>query len=207
MKKTIDYYVYAYLRKDGTPYYIGKGKGRRAYDKHGNYIRVPPKDRIVFLYSNLTEEESFQKETETIIHYGRKDLGLGPLRNLSNGGQGQSGYQHLSETKEQIRNTLKEAYSLGRKIVSENHRRIISETHKGKVLSKETKEKLKEFNTGKKLSEETKMKISKSLKGRMPWMNGKKHNEESRKKMSEASKRYWREKSKSSEDTLEKFLG
>jgi len=51
-----NFYTYAYLRQDGTPYYIGKGRNYRAFKKnHG--VSVPPKDRILFLKENLSEQK------------------------------------------------------------------------------------------------------------------------------------------------------
>tara|TARA_R100000027_G_scaffold59876_1_gene50360 strand:- start:44 stop:1018 length:975 start_codon:yes stop_codon:yes gene_type:complete len=85
------FYTYAYLRKgDRTPYYIGKGCGKRAYDSSHN-VKVPDdKDRIIFLKQNLTEEEAFNHEKYMIAVLGRKDLGTGILRNMSDGGEGHS---------------------------------------------------------------------------------------------------------------------
>jgi hypothetical protein len=183
-----EYYVYAYLRKkDGTPYYIGKGKGKRAYNLHGNHIMVPPKDRIIFLETDLSENEAFIKESEYISKYGRKDLGTGTLRNLSNGGEGNSGHKHSLETRKKLSNILYEQWSDGRRTMSEEHKVTLSKIHLGKNVSEETREKLRKANIGKKLSEETKKKIGIKSKNKIPWIKGKNHSEESKNKMAEKS--------------------
>ena len=104
---SLEYYVYAYLREDGSPYYIGKGKARRAWIKTKNHY--PPKDRsrIIICESGLTEIGALAIERRLIRWYGRKDNGTGILRNMTDGGEGTSGFIFSEETRKKLSEYLK----------------------------------------------------------------------------------------------------
>ena len=94
------YYTYAYLREDRTPYYIGKGTKYRAFGRTRKGAKPPrDKSRIIILKQNLTEEEAFKHEKYMIAVFGRKDLRTGILLNMTDGGEGISGYKFSEESK------------------------------------------------------------------------------------------------------------
>ena len=179
------YYTYAYLREDKTPYYIGKGTGRRIYSTNRKGLK-PPKDksRTIYLKQNLTEEDAFKHEIYMIAVLGRKDLGTGILHNRTDGGEGLSGAIISEETRRKIGESTKgKNHHMYGKTRSEETKRKISESSKGKNLSEETKRKMSEAK--KNISEETRRKMSEARKGKIC-------SEETKKKRSESIKgRKW----------------
>jgi hypothetical protein len=159
------FYVYAYLRKDNTPYYIGKGKNRRGFS-HQNTEKIrTPNDttRIIVLEENLTELGAWAIERRMIKWYGRKDLGTGILRNETNGGEGTGGYIRTPEQLANLCAAAKKA-NTGRK----QKQHVIDHRAKqctGKKRTPEFKKKISEIKQGIPRSNETKIKISDSSKG------------------------------------------
>lgn len=91
MKSQNNYYVYLHKQLDGTIFYVGKGKDKRAYSKayrnvdwkelvkqNGDYIVEIP-------YTNLSEDDAFEIEKKLI-----SEIGIDKLCNKSTGGEGKS---------------------------------------------------------------------------------------------------------------------
>lgn len=121
-------YLYRHIRLDeNVPFYIGIGtdasfsRSRETTRRNKLWIRIAAKTehRVEILFDDLTWEEAKQKEIEFIALYGRIDKKLGPLANLTDGGDGTLGA-----------------------IVSKEMREMYSRVHSGKIHSPEVRKKI-----------------------------------------------------------------
>jgi hypothetical protein len=178
--------VYMYLRANnsehgiaGTPYYVGKGRGDRAYSTNRKITRRPTDlSRIVFVATGLKEPDAFQLEMLLIYIHGRIDLGTGCLRNKTDGGEGQHGVHkpHTEEWKQwmkehpnsgQFKLGHPSGWRKGSKL-SEEHKLKVSIAGKGRLVSEETRAKIGAAHKGSLRSQEARERMSASHKGK-PW--------------------------------------
>lgn len=112
------FYIYRHITLNNTVFYIGKGTKNKQDVLNNTYTRSSTKWGKTLYWKNIvkkygyfieiiveSDNEEFisLKEIEFIKLYGRRDLGLGTLCNLTNGGEGKSGYIPSKETIEKNR--------------------------------------------------------------------------------------------------------
>lgn len=121
-------YVYQHVRLDKNEvFYIGittkihpkRAKEKVNRNKIWRNIVAKTEYRIDILHKDISKEDACRIEKELILLHGRIHLGTGTLANITNGGEGISGYNFTEEEKDKM-----------------------SKSHIGKVHSQETKDKI-----------------------------------------------------------------
>lgn len=154
---------------DYEPFYVGKGCGNRI--KVHNYRKTN-----TFMYSKmqslklknikpftiklnmLNEKDCYNFEIELIKHIGRRNLGLGPLVNLTDGGGGTKNYIVSEETKIKI-----SKFNKGKKLSEEHIQKIVNSKTgiKRGVRTEQWKNNISKANLGKRKPPFTKEHIEK----------------------------------------------
>jgi len=143
-KMSNSFYVYLHVRKsDGIVFYVGKGRGRRAnyfnernphwhsvFKKHGCIVE--------FVCKNISENDAFRIERETIAKY-KSDK----LCNMTEGGEGVTGYRFTDEQKEKMSISGKKRLPM-----TEQSRKKLSESNLGRVNSEYVREHIRKRMVG-----------------------------------------------------------
>jgi hypothetical protein len=175
------FYTYLYLRLGGTPYYVGKGKGYRAYTQQGHHVPIPKDKARILIQYFPNEASALIAEIFLIEYYGRKDIGTGILRNRTNGGDGHA--NPSEETRRKLSDSAKgNTRALGVDKSLETRMKL-SRALKGRKFTPEWRAKISAAAKKRRMSKETREKMSASHKGNKSCL-GYKHTPETRLKMS-----------------------
>lgn len=152
--------VYEHWRADkGECFYVGKGTLKRASSairrENPHYMRIVQKLQSLGLsvevriyQQGLSESDAFALEIDRIAFWRTSGVNLA---NLTDGGEGASGFKSSNEKKLKISKALLgvEKPSLRGVPLSDEHKAKISASNKGRVVSEETRKKISDAQKGK----------------------------------------------------------
>lgn len=182
----MNYYVYELIDpRNNLVFYVGKGKTRdklnRVYRRIKDHLNSNDKSNrfkyfliqkirklgleveFRIIKEGISESEAFILEIELIKKYGKRIDNSGNLVNITDGGEGISGFKHSNESKE---------------LMSIKHKELIKlngGNFKGRKHNRETKQRMSIIQ-------------KKICKTRINSMQGKHHSEETKRKISEKQK-------------------
>lgn len=185
----VTFYVYIYRdpSRNDEPIYVGKGHGKRALSHLKRKDRHPFVQRLQKLAENsvvptveiidaIDEDHAYFLEECLVQIIGRKNIGTGPLLNLSDGGRGISkGTVRTAETRSKISQA-----QIG-KTLSPEHRANIGRGLLGKPQSQQKSERISSSKKGVKNSAEHNANLSAALRGK-PWTAARRAAQEAKKK-------------------------
>ena len=141
-----NYLVYTHTRPDNNEiFYVGKGTSKRATSSVGrnqywkNIVNKVGQFKTSIIAHNLTEKEALNFELVMITKLREQNV---KLCNLTDGGEGISGYKHTAEMKEYIRTKAIGNKSNTGKKLSEQHKSNIAKNRVGHKHQEQTKDKM-----------------------------------------------------------------
>jgi hypothetical protein len=144
-----EFYVYEHYKPNSSePFYVGKGRGNRAYQKSGrstwwhNIVNKHGRE-VRFVAKRLTELDALWLENICIIGWGRKTAGDGPLVNHTDGGEGMSGWVPTKETRKRWSDQRKGRAAWNKDVShTEQHKEALSLSWKPRTFTPEYRRKL-----------------------------------------------------------------
>lgn len=160
---TKQFYTYIHCRPDGTPFYVGKGFGKRAYllkrrnPMHSNILAKYGNTIKIYVFNCDSEQQALSDEVLQIRQLRSEGYSLA---NITDGGDGVTGLVLSEEARKKISNRNK-----GRKATAEENAAKSARMKGVKHPPERCKTKSLAL-LGKPKSEEIRSKISASLKGK-----------------------------------------